>query len=368
MARLPQQRGGTLLPWEQTGEEVVRPAGGGSSAPPPLSLVDCLAAPTFFMHQTFVFGQPLCADKLWAALAQALAAFPTLACRAVQDEVRRGGSCAGRCWCACSIILLVSPPASLPQPPQAGEWQLCQPHAGALLTVGTSATPLRRLAPQAPLPPAAPLVNLGTELFGHLEGASLAADALPLLQVALVELHGGGGGGGGTSSGSGSDSNGGCVLGLRASHLVADFGTLRGLLHHLAAAYSGRQPAGGTPQPVEPLVAALAVQPPPAGSQPWNYLRWPPSFMEQLMALAAAPAQHGLTLHFPPARLAALKTKAAAEAAAAAAAEGGGGSEPAWVSTNDALMAWLWKAFASLPCRWAGGRGGDARLVAGPPA
>lgn len=238
---------------------------------------------------------------------------------------------------------------------QNGEWQLCEPEAGALLSLGTSAKPLCSLVPQLPLPAAAPLIDLGSELFDHLEGASVAADALPLLQVALVVLRGDI-----NAADSGEGGSAGCVLGLRASHLVADFGTLRAVLHHLAAAYSGRSPIGGAPQPAEPLVSALAMAPPPAGSTAWNYLRQPADFMEQMMALAAAPPQRGLTLHFPPARMAALKAQALAEAeaeAADAAADLDGGPEvPGWVSTNDALMAWLWKAFASLPCRCASRR------------
>lgn len=89
------ERGGVLLPWEVTIEEAVLPAGraatiaAAAAPPPPLSLVDRLAAPLSFMHQALVFQQPLDADKLRQALAQALALLPTLACRATQDEVRR---------------------------------------------------------------------------------------------------------------------------------------------------------------------------------------------------------------------------------------------------------------------------------------
>lgn len=238
--------------------------------------------------------------------------------------------------------------STLPSPPplQHGEWQLCQPHAGALLSLGTSGKPLSSLVPPTPLPAAAPLTDLGGELFGHLEGADQAADVLPLLQVALVSLH---------SSSNAAGSGAGCVLGLRVSHLVGDFGTLRAALHHLAAAYSGRAPSDAPPQPAEPLITALAAAAPPAGTEPWNYLRLPAGFMEQMMALVAAPPQRGLTLHFPPARLAALKAQALAEAEAAeaAASDDGSADVPGWVSTNDALMAWLWKAFASLPCRCA---------------
>ncbi|KAL4423757.1 hypothetical protein ABPG75_001058 [Micractinium tetrahymenae] len=257
MAASLHRRGGALLPWEVTCEELIAPPGGGQGAdaspPPELSLVDRLAAPISFMHQALVFKQPLDGGMLRAALVQTLALFPTLACRASQDEC--------------------------------GEWQLCQQHAGTLLTLGTSTAPLASLAPRPPLAAAAPLADLGGELFGHLQGASLAADALPLLQVALVTLQGS------SSSEDGSGISTGCVLGVRVSHLVGDFGTLRAVLHHLAAAYSGRPPSGGTPQPAEPLISALAAAPPPADTTVWNYLCQPPKFMEQMMALVAAPPQ-----------------------------------------------------------------------------
>lgn len=231
---------------------------------------------------------------------------------------------------------------------QDGEWVLCQPGAGAPLTLGSSSAGVRALAPR-PLPPAAPLLDLGAELFGHLPGLSAdgeaAAAAVPLAHVTLVAL------------------SGGCVLGLRVSHLVGDFATLRGLLHHLARAYSGRALApADVPAPGAPLVAALAAAPPPAGARPHNYLPIPPQLGGQLAALASAPPLQGLVLHVPPARLADLKEQAAAEAAAAAAEEHVGGSPAAgsmaagaaqqqWVSTNDALMAWLWRTLAALPCR-----------------
>ena len=105
-----------------------------------------------------------------------------------------------------------------------------------------------------------------------------------------------------------------------------------------------------------------------------------------MAALQEMPPLQGLTLHVAPAQLAALKARALADLAATAAAaaggqeavEGGeltaGGSSggadseggtagagsgagmpedasPAWVSSNDALMAWLWRALARLPCR-----------------
>lgn len=216
-----------------------------------------------------------------------------------------------------------------------------------MLSLGVSATPLDSLAPPPPLPAATPLMDLGGELFGHLEGADQAADALPLLQVALVSLGASSG-----AAGSGKGGGAGCILGLRVSHLVGDFGTLRAALHFLAAAYSSRAPSSAAPQPAEPLISALAAAAPPADTSSWNYLRQPANFMEQLMALVTAPPQRGLTLHFPPARLAALKAQAMAEGEAAEATDAGGSSDtPGWVSTNDALMAWLWKTFASLPCR-----------------
>ena len=232
---------------------------------------------------------------------------------------------------------------------QDGEWVLCQPGAGAVLTSGTSSASLKNLVLR-PLPPVAPLANLGGQLFGHLpdlppDGA--AAAAVPLLQVACVALEGGGGGG---------------VLGLRLSHMIGDFGTLRALLHHLARAYSGRPLApADLPVPAAALVEALASVPPPPGAQPWNYVPLLPRIGEMFGPLLAAPPLQGLVLHVPPARLAALKAAASSEAAAAAAAEaaaagtdgGGGGGDapqPAWVSTNNALTAWLWRTLATLPC------------------
>lgn len=132
------------------------------------------------------------------------------------------------------------------------------------------------------------------------------------------------------------------------SHMVADFGTLRGLLHHLAREYSGRPlAADNVPAPAAPLVAALGAVPPPPGARLSNYLHMPPSIGEQFAALAAAAPLQGLTLHVSPARRAALKAAAAAEAASAAEA----GEEETWVSTNDALVAWLWRTLAALPCR-----------------
>ena len=245
---------------------------------------------------------------------------------------------------------------------------LCQPGAGAPLTLGRSSAPLARLAP-ACLPPAAPIADLGAELFGHLAGLPMdgkGAEAVPLAHVTLVTLGSGGGSGDG-----GSSSAAGCVLGLRVSHLVGDYGTLRGLLHHLARAYSGRAlAAADVPAPGAPLVAALAAAPPPPGARQHNYLPAPPELGGQLAALAAAPSLQGLVLHVPPARLAQLKAQAAAEAAAAAAVDGSAGGAAAvlatsaggaagaagqkFVSTNDALMAWLWRTLAALPCR--GGR------------
>ena len=237
---------------------------------------------------------------------------------------------------------------------------LCQPGAGAALTLGTSTATLHSLAPR-PLPPIAPMADLGAELFGHLAGLpadGAAAAAVPLVQVALVALAG--------------DGSGGCVLGLRVSHLAADFGTLRALLHQLARVYN-RQPLApaDVPAPAAPLVAALAV-PPPLGARPHNYLPFPSNIGEQLAAFRKLPPLQGLVLHVPPARLAKLKARAAADLAAAAAAgaagagtqaaRGGGAAETSagqdsgeaeqlWLSTNDALMAWLWRTLAGLPCR-----------------
>lgn len=218
---------------------------------------------------------------------------------------------------------------------------LIQPGVGAVLTIGTSTASLASLAPQPP-PLLAPLANLGSQLFGHLPdhlADDTSAAALPLLEVALVAVQGG------------------CILGLRVCHLVADFATVQGLLHHLARAYSGRPlTAMEVPVPATLLVDALEQLPPPPGvMQPCNYVPMPANIGEQLGALAAAPTLQGLRLHLPPARLAALKATAMTEAAAAAAAEAAGGEEdpgqqPAWVSTHDALIAWLWRMLASLPC------------------
>lgn len=93
-----QQCGSSLLPWVAMSNETVKPAaadGNASNAtataaapPPPLSLVDRCAAPAVFIHQALVFARPLDATKLRAALEESLQLFPTLACRAAQDEVR----------------------------------------------------------------------------------------------------------------------------------------------------------------------------------------------------------------------------------------------------------------------------------------
>ncbi|PSC70669.1 trichothecene 3-O-acetyltransferase [Micractinium conductrix] len=235
-AEQPAKRGSAdLLPWSVTAEQLVAPPPPPAAAQPPLelSVVDRIAVPTAFLHQTFVFEQALDADRLGAALAEVLALLPTLSC------------CANK--------------------GQDGEWALAAPGAGALLTLGTSAAALQRLAP-LPLPPLAPQADLGGELFGHLPPTLPASDpaaaaATPLLQVALFA------------------------------------------------------------------------------------------------ALAAKPPLQALTLHVSAARLAALKEQAMAELAAAgstadAAGDGQQGTcAGAWVSSNDALMAWLWKALAALPCR-----------------
>ena len=354
-----------LLPWTVTSEELVLPSSTGSSGPapppPPLSLNERVSAPLIFIHQALVFASALDAGRLRQALASALALFPTLACRAAKDEVCAGG---GRRFTLLRCLLLLhcffllrcfrtrSPPhphracrpcahtARRPRPrarPQGGEWALCQPGAGALLTLGSSSAATRRAAPCPPLPPAAPLAALGEELFGHLPGLpadGAGAPALPLTHLALV-----------------STLDGGCVLGLRVSHLVADFGTLRGFLHHLAREYSGT-PLAPADRPVmgQPLMAALCAAPPPPGARLHNYLPAPPTFGEALAALAAQPPLQGLTLHVPPARLAALRAQAAAEAAGEAGAAGAAGEEGC-VSTNAALMAWLWRTLAALPCR-----------------
>lgn len=378
----PLQRGGSLL-WRVESEELVRPRPPSAStdstdtaAPPPppprLSLVDRIAAPSAFMHQSLIFAAPLDAARLRSALAEALALFPSLACRATQDEVRCPQPCCGHpicskfrfcvntpgctnaptqgpatipfelgAWSSLQTAQLQAqpPPGCLPAQPQDGDWRLCRPGAGARLAVGSSDVPLHRLVLQSPPQPAAALVDLGSELFGHLPflgGDPGGPEATPLVEVALVALQGGGA----------------CLLGLRMSHLVGDFGSLRALMHHLAAAYSGRAlDPSAAPAPGEPFVTALASAPPPPSSRPYNYLSKPPGFDVLLGRLASAPPLHGLTLYFPPERLAALKARAAAEAEQAARGDGSGDGSPAWVSTNDALMAWLWKALAAMPCR-----------------
>lgn len=212
---------------------------------------------------------------------------------------------------------------------------LCHPGAGIPLTLGTSTAATSHLAPRPPLPPAAPMATLGEELFGHLPDLPAhgsGAAALPLAHVAMVATR-----------------DGGCLLGLRLSHLVADFGTLRCLLRHVAREYNGLPLAPeDVPGPSQPALAALEAAPPPLGARLHNYVPLPPSFGEQLAALAGQPPLRGLTLHLPAARLAALKSQAAAEAAAEA-----GGEElgEAWVSTQAAVIGWLWRTLAALPCR-----------------
>jgi len=76
-----------LLPWMVASEELVRPAGGGPSPPPSLSLMERLSAPTIFIHQALVYERALDAGRLRRALGAALALFPTLACRATRNEV-----------------------------------------------------------------------------------------------------------------------------------------------------------------------------------------------------------------------------------------------------------------------------------------
>jgi hypothetical protein len=77
------------------------------------------------------------------------------------------------------------------------------------------------------------LPELPDALFGHLPGALLPDyldnAALPLVHVTLVQLAG----------------SSGCILGLRMSHLMGDWGSARLLLRSIAAAYSqihGQQP------------------------------------------------------------------------------------------------------------------------------
>lgn len=86
----PQHRGtAALLPWTVTAEELVPPPPGATAAAPSLelSVVDRIAAPTAFLHQALVFERGLDATTLRAALVEALALFPTLACRATKDQV-----------------------------------------------------------------------------------------------------------------------------------------------------------------------------------------------------------------------------------------------------------------------------------------
>ena len=130
-----------------------------------------------------------------------------------------------------------------------------------MLTLGSAATALTAaLAPEPP-PPLGPLSDLAGAVFGHLppvlsplSGSPGGAPPQPLLHVAHIALAGGG-----------------CVLGLRVSHLVADYGTLRAALHHLARAYSGRPLAPpDVPVPAAPLLAALgAATALPPGHEAW---------------------------------------------------------------------------------------------------
>ncbi|KAF6265152.1 hypothetical protein COO60DRAFT_1117786 [Scenedesmus sp. NREL 46B-D3] len=194
--------------------------GAATSHPqPPLSVLDALAAPTVFMQQALVFPKAIGAADLASALQLVLADFPALGYRLSQDQHGR---------------LCLRPPAH-------------QAVAGITLLQGTSPSTLQQLLQHGngissrrfadPTPPEhtpqqqqqqqqlVALPELPAALFGHLPGALLPAyldDAeLALVHVALVQLPGGG-----------------CVLGLRMSHLLGDWSSARLLLCSIAAAYS----------------------------------------------------------------------------------------------------------------------------------
>ena len=299
-------------------------AGDGSSAPPPppssianhhhppaLSVVDRVASPQSFVTTVLLFERALDPERLRAALACVVRLMPALACRAALDA--RGETCLS------------------PAPPP-----------GALLAAGDA--PGVTLADLRPPPGARRwrYRDLGPWLFDAQRLArstvdpavdAAAAAATPLFALALVEL-----------------SCGGCVLGARAAHLIADFGTISAALGHLAAAYSeisGGDGSGGnggssngvdagaapppppplpTPRPGAPALAALAAagQPLPGGFEPFNYIAidgdWVARVGRPVFNLGSMRA---VAYHVPPARLAALKARALADLAAAAAAEGG---------------------------------------------
>ena len=85
-----------LLPWTVSQETLVQaaalpPAAAAAPPPPPaLSVVDRTSA-VIFIHQTLVFERALDVARLSAALAEALALFPTLGCRLTKGKVGRLG-------------------------------------------------------------------------------------------------------------------------------------------------------------------------------------------------------------------------------------------------------------------------------------
>eukprot|EP00879_Flechtneria_rotunda_P020299 GHRR01021347.1.p1 GENE.GHRR01021347.1~~GHRR01021347.1.p1 ORF type:complete len:459 (+),score=135.47 GHRR01021347.1:106-1482(+) len=314
---------------------------------PKLSVVDKIAAPSAFMHQALLYGNTLNPLQLCSAIAQVQTLMPTLSCRASKDPE--------------------------------GEWVLTSPDTGVAFTLGTSLATLQTLVP-TPTSTRSKYADIGFEVFSHLPNTlpDAADEAVnePLMHVALVTL-----------------ADAGCVLGLRLSHLVADFGTLRAVLHHMACVYSDKPLDQNPPTPAEPVVSALAAAELPPDSQPWNYLPWPSNTAEQFSAVLQKPALRCIRYHVPPARLKALKVQAladlqqlsqsasirpnaarskaevaaaltAATSTAASTSAGNGAADAAgsttaaaeyrgmeWVSTNDAFMAHLWKTLASLPCR-----------------
>jgi hypothetical protein len=361
-------------------------AAAAPAAPPPLSIVDRVAAPRAFMAVALAFAAPLDASRLRAGVERVLQLMPELACRAAAAAVRtcrrgrwsgagtarRGPtlqSCAAppsvwrRSWRGRTAPNPTPRPSPHPKPlppPQApcphpappptpaqGDWRLVTPPeaptAGALLLFGASDAALTEVAyPSVPAPgsdaggqpppppPRVPYADLGPALFPGLPDALPAAPAsasaaVPLFAVAHYRLAGGGG-----------------VLGVRLSHMIGDFGTAAAALRHLAAGYSGAPapPPAAAPAPGAGPVAALAAaaRPLPAGFAPFNYLRPDPA------AWAAAcgdvftrPAPRGVVYHVPPPRLAALKAEATADVAALRA--GAGAAAAAWPEAAAAAAA-----------------------------
>jgi hypothetical protein len=266
--------------------------------------------------------------------------------------------------------------AQTPKPPkqQAGEWRLAVPPeiptAGAILSLGHSTLSLADVTGPLPSPARRHYVDYGLQIFNHLADSmpkdNRKAAEVPLLYVSHYTL--------GSSSGSSGGSSGGSLLGIRISHMVADFGTVAAVIYHLAHAYSTGGSSGGSsadtvnlplpvPRPAGPAVAALAAAnlPPPAGSRVFNYVPASPEWWAEVgIPVLTRPLPKGLVYHVTPDRLAALKQRAHDELAAlkeqggddAGSSGGGGGSSgSSWVSTHDALIAHVWIAINSIPSR-----------------